>query len=118
MTQESITKFIQWLDDQQAKNHLSDHKLTQKAGISHTVISKARNGKLPKWEACSALAIALNVSPVEVFMAAGLLPDQPSFDAQFERIAIVYSSLSPERRHMLVRVALSLIDPISPKSGE
>jgi hypothetical protein len=118
MTKERTAEFIQWLDYQEVKNHLSDHMVTQKAGISHSVISKARNGKLPKWEACNALAMALNVDPVEVFIASGLLPDQPIFDEEFERIAKMYRSLSPERRRLRVRLALILIDPTSSKTEE
>ncbi len=113
MTQESATKFIQWLDYQLAENHLNSYKLSEKAGIAHTVISKARNGKLPKWEACNALATALNVSPVEVFIAAGLLPDQPEFDADFERVAIIYRTLSLEKRRLFIKLVQVLIDSSS-----
>jgi DNA-binding Xre family transcriptional regulator len=113
MLQDTVQTFISWLDAILSEKNLNCQKLTQKAGISHTVISKARNGKLPKWEACNALATALNVSPVEVFIAAGLLPDQPEFDADFERVAIIYRTLSLEKRRLFIELLQVLIDSSS-----
>lgn len=110
MSQDSVQIFNHWLDAILAEKHLNCHELTKKAGISHTVISKARHGKLPKWEACNALALALKVHPVEVFLAAGLLPPQPEFDGEFERLTMIYSSLSTQKRRLLINLIQVLTD--------
>jgi transcriptional regulator with XRE-family HTH domain len=113
MSQETVQIFNLWLDAILLEKHLNCQKLAKRAGISHTVISKARHGKPPKWEACNALAIALNVHPIEVFMAAGLLPPQPGFDVEFERLTIIYSSLSTKKRRLLINLLQALIDSTS-----
>jgi transcriptional regulator with XRE-family HTH domain len=113
MSQETVQIFNLWLDAILLEKHLNCQKLAKKAGISHTVISKARHGKPPKWEACNALAIALNVNPIEVFIAAGLLPPQPGFDVEFERLTIIYTSLSTKKRQLLINLLQVLIDSTS-----
>lgn len=84
MTLEITEAFLAWLDKQLAENHLTDTQLANKAGISHSVISKARKGTLPKWDACLAIAKALRVPEYEVFRVAGLLPTPSGYDAQME----------------------------------
>jgi len=110
MSQDNVQFFNLWLDAILAEKHLNCHELAKNAGISHTVISKARHGKLPKWEACSALALALKVHPVEVFFAAGLLPPQPEFDGEFERLTMIYKSLSTKKRRLLTNLVQVITD--------
>lgn len=110
MTQERTAAFIQWLDNQLAENHLTDHQLAKKAGISHSVISKARNGTLPKWEACVAIARALEVDPIEVFRAAGLVQPPPDLDPDFERLKSVYNKVPEKQRRLAVRLVRALVE--------
>ena len=74
MVIESQEVFILWLDQKLSSLNWSDYQLAKKAGISHSVISKARSSSPPKWDACLAISKALNVSPITVFRKAGLLP--------------------------------------------
>jgi transcriptional regulator with XRE-family HTH domain len=53
--------FIEWLDRELAERGWNDHQLAYHAGISHSVISKARRGTAPRWDACAAIAGALNI---------------------------------------------------------
>ncbi len=104
MTQEKTEAFIQWLDDRLAEDHLTDYQLAKKAGISHSVISKARKGILPKWNACIEIARALHADPVDVFRAAGLIQSPPDLDPDFERIKHIYSGLPNPQRKLALRL--------------
>ncbi len=112
MTLERTEAFLAWLDKQLAENHLTDTQLANKAGISHSVISKARKGILPKWDACVAIANALRVDEVEVFRAAGLLPLPPEMDADLERLRSACDQVPKNQRKRAYRVlrAISVED--------
>ena len=104
MTLERTEAFLAWLDKQLAENHLTDTQLANKAGISHSVISKARKGTLPKWDACVAIAKALKVDEMEVFRAAGLLPTPPEIDLDLERLRTACEQLPKNQRKMAYRI--------------
>jgi transcriptional regulator with XRE-family HTH domain len=110
MTQGRNEVFIQWLDKNLAENHLTDSQLSKKAKMSHSVLSKARNGILPKWEACAKIARALRVDPIEVFQAAGLVQLPRDLDSDFERLKFVYSSLPTNQRKLAIRLIDVLIE--------
>jgi len=94
--------FLAWLDEQESLRNWSDHEVAKHAGISHSVISRARSGMPPKWDACLAIANALDTSPVLVFRKAGLLPPQPETDEQFEQILYEAAQLTPEEQKELL----------------
>ena len=98
--------FISWLDQELSFRNWSDYQLAKKAGISHSVISKARSSSPPKWDACLAISKALNVSPITVFRKAGLLPhredDASSNEATLEDWIYLLQDL-PEREQNIVR---------------
>lgn len=104
MAQEKTEAFIQWLDDRLAEDHLTDFQLAKKAGISHSVISKARKGILPKWNACTEIARALRVDPIEIYRAAGLIQSPPDLDPDFERLKQIYSTLPTLQRKLPLRL--------------
>lgn len=96
--------FIEWLDHELDERNWNDFQLSRQAGISHSVISKARSGIPPKWEACEAIAMALKL-PVElVFRKAGLLnplDEDPGFEEWKHVLALL-----PERdRYELLKIA-------------
>jgi transcriptional regulator with XRE-family HTH domain len=106
MVIKSQEKFISWLDQELSSRNWSDYQLAKKAGISHSVISKARSSSPPKWDACLAISKALNVSPITVFRKAGLLPaskdDTSANKATFEDWIYLLQDL-PEREQNIVR---------------
>lgn len=110
MTDERTRIFLKWLDEELARNHLTDHQLAKLAGMSHSVFSRARKGFLPKWQACATIASALRVNPVVVFMAAGLIPQSPDLDTEFERLKYIYGSASQNNRKKIVKVAEIMVD--------
>lgn len=97
--------FIQWLDVQLRLNGWNDRQLALRAGLSHSVISKARSGILPRWEACVALAAALDVPAELVFRQAGLLPPQEAECAEVEELRLLLPRLLEEDRRELVQIA-------------
>ena len=69
-----MNDFIIWLDSELSIRGWTDYKLAKTAGFNHSVISRARMGVIPRWEACAGIAKAFEL-PVEiVFRKAGLLP--------------------------------------------
>ncbi len=108
MDQETVESFLKWLDSELAKENLSDSQFAAKAKLSHTVISKARRGKLPGWDACAKIAITFQMDPMEVFRIAGLLPKVPETTQELERLKYACEVLPQKYR----AVALRLIQAI------
>jgi hypothetical protein len=108
MEQENVELFLKWLDNELAKNNLSDSQFAAKAKVSHTVMSRARKVKLPKWEACLLIAEALHKDPLEVFRLAGLLPKIPDSTEELERLKFVCENLPQEYRAIAIRVIRAL----------
>jgi hypothetical protein len=103
--------FIQWIDEIEAAQGWTDNKWTTKAGLSASVLSRARQGVIPKWEACVALAEAAKRSPITAFRKAGLLPSGPDDEIRFEDWKYLLSQLSPEdqeemRQLFVMRIGL------------
>jgi transcriptional regulator with XRE-family HTH domain len=96
---------IDWLDRELAERGWNDHQLAQHAGISHSVISKARRGTMPRWDACAAIAAALNVPADLIFRQAGLLPPMPEEEAALLELRLLLPQLSPRDRLELVQIA-------------
>lgn len=85
--------FIAWLDQKLSDKGWTDYQLAKNANISHSVISKARSGTLPKWEACEKIAGALGV-PVELaFRKAGLLKQRDDIDETLEEANMLLAEL-------------------------
>ncbi len=74
MTEKANKEFIEWVNSVEKSHGWTDNKWTTKAGISASVLSRARQGIIPKWDACLALANAAHLSPITAFRKAGLLP--------------------------------------------
>ena len=108
MDQENIELFLKWLASELAKTNLSGYQFAVKAKMSHTVISKARKGKLPKWDACKSIAGALHLDPVEVFRLAGLLPKHQDSTEELDRLKFVCENLPEEYRAIAIRVIRAL----------
>lgn len=108
MDQENVELFLKWLDSELAKNNLSDYQFATKAKMSHTVISKARKGKLPKWEACVSIAKALRVDPIFVFRLAGLLPKIDETIEELNHLKFACESLPEQYRAIATRLINAL----------
>lgn len=97
--------FIEWLDQQLKPLGWSDHQLAKRAGISHSVVSKARAGIAPKWEACMAIAAALDLPAEIVFRRAGLLPEADDTCPELAELHALLVLLPEQDRRELVQIA-------------
>jgi transcriptional regulator with XRE-family HTH domain len=98
-------KFVQWLDQELARRGWSDNQLAKKAYISHSVLSKARRGTIPRWDACQGIASALNMPAEVVFRAAGLLPAVKDGAADLEEWQYLLDRLPEKDRYELLQIA-------------
>ncbi len=105
MVRKASNKFLPWLDEKLQQKGWSDHQLAKRAGISHSVISKARNSlQPPGWEACAAIAKALNLPQAEVLIVAGWLPEPPNYSSERDEWMALYDILTPEQRQKLKEI--------------
>lgn len=110
MTQGRTEIFIEWLDNKLTEAHLTDSQLAKRADMSHSVLSKARKGILPSWNACIKIARGFRIDPIEVFRAAGLVLTPSDLDADFERLKIVYDLLPNKKRKLAVKLISVLVE--------
>ena len=110
MTQERKHPFIVWVDEIESALTWTDNKWTTNAGISASVLTRARQGVLPKWEACLALANAANKSPITAFRKAGLLPPGPDEEINFEDWQYLLVQMTPEERDEMREIFIMKID--------
>jgi transcriptional regulator with XRE-family HTH domain len=94
--------FFQWLDARLHDADLTDYALAQKAGITHSVISRARSGQQGiGYEAGVAIAQALDLPPEIVLRKLELLPPA-----------------GPNRRSVLIDEMLSVFPDLSDADQE
>lgn len=99
---ERIEQFTAWLDSEMQLRGLTDAALAKRGGFSKSVISKARAGNIPGWEACKSIAAGLNLPAEIVLRAAGHLPQIPQPDQQQQELDHLYRQAMPEiRRNIL-----------------
>ncbi len=100
--QQQINIFLEWVDEIEEKMGWTDNKWTTTAGISASVLNRARHdGIIPKWDACVALAEAAKISPILAFRKAGLLPPGPEEHAQFSDWQYLLAQLPDEDQEMI-----------------
>lgn len=87
-------EFIAWLDDVLARLGMSDHEFSQVAKVGHSVISRARAGTGPGYEACTKMATAAGVAPEMVMRLAGLLPQPPEWTPGADEMASLFGQMS------------------------
>jgi transcriptional regulator with XRE-family HTH domain len=97
MSQKNSAGFLEWLDKILLQRGITDSQLAKQAGISHTVISKARSGLQPiGWEACTAIAKALEIPQSDVLIIAGHLERPPAYVEGKAEWDALYDKLSTE----------------------
>jgi transcriptional regulator with XRE-family HTH domain len=76
--------FAEWLLEEMGRKNMSQQTLAQKSGITPAQISRVITGQRGLGEkSLTAIAHALNISPITIFRKAGLLPEggeQVSFE--------------------------------------
>jgi transcriptional regulator with XRE-family HTH domain len=117
MKQEEIERFQNWLQEELDLRNITPNKLAQKAGISHSVFSRVREGKLPKWQTCAKIAAALDVDPAEVFRAASLLTPLSEKEEFWNKISYMYYRMPPEKKQLVIHILKGFAE-LSKTKGE
>ena len=88
-------EFTTWLREEVEGRGWTFRELGRRAGLSSGAISKVMTGTTePTWEFCDKIARAMEMSAVDVFRQAGLLPPIPEArEREFERITDMLASL-------------------------
>ena len=99
--------FFDWFDECLRFKGWSDRQLASHAGISPSVISKARNRvKGIGWDAAVAIATALEVEPEVVFTKLGLKKENPRVEGPaLSEMMSLFGSLSDEDQEEMIQMA-------------
>lgn len=98
--------FWEWLDPLIEKHGPSERKFAEKVGIAASVISKARSNTQPiGWDALKLISDFVGVQPENVFRLAGLLPNKPDWEPEFDEWVGVFQDLPEEDRAELIALA-------------
>jgi transcriptional regulator with XRE-family HTH domain len=107
---EKVNKFLAWLNIQLDAKGWSDYQLAKKAGIAHSVLSKARSGVRPiGWDACVSIAEALDLPPELVLQEAGHLPERKNAGPTLEEANFKLSKLPEWQQKMVLRMIDSIL---------
>ena len=109
--------FWDWFDGKQSDRDLNDVGVAKIAGISHSVISKARNDMQPiGFESLIKIARAFNDDPVMVLQLAGLLPTEDRggkrIDARDARWLSFLDGLSNDEKDRVMRIVERIVKEI------
>lgn len=104
-----MSAFSDWLYSQMQAKGWSQSDLARHAGVTRTAVSDVLSGRRKAGnELCSAIALALQIPPEEVFRAAGILKTKPN-DPWIERMAYRLSNLAESRRNLAEKLIDSLL---------
>jgi transcriptional regulator with XRE-family HTH domain len=90
--------FSEWLLEEMGRKNMSQQSLAQKSGITPAQISRVISGQRGLGEkSLTAIARALNISPITIFRKAGLLPEGGD-KVKFEDWEYLLSKLTPDEQ--------------------
>lgn len=91
--------FSEWLQSEMGRKNMSQQTLAQKSGITPAQISRIITGQRGLGEkSLTAIAHALNISPITIFRKAGLLPPEGGETTKFEDWEYLLSQLTPDEQ--------------------
>jgi transcriptional regulator with XRE-family HTH domain len=91
--------FAKWLQERMELKGYNQAELARRAGVSRAAINGVLTGsRNPGNDLCSAVAKALNIRPEIVFRAAGILPNQPGMDEDYEELKHLFSQMTDEEQ--------------------
>ena len=102
--------FVKWLDREIQQRGLTDADLAKRGGFGQAVISKARSGVVPGWDACVGIAKALGLPAEFVFRQAGHLPPLPGLDTVKVEMDQLWSLASLEQRQQVLEFLRFLVE--------
>lgn len=111
------TRLVNWIEEQLRLRDWRPADLARAAGVRDSTISRILNGNAKAGpELCSAMAEALDVSPVEVFRIAELLPASAGMVSELTQneaeMITLYRQLSPENRAYALHFLRGFVDQV------
>lgn len=98
--------FTDWVTSEYQRRGWSMRQLAQKMGYSHGTVSLVLGNKQPiTWEFCAGVAKAFQLSAIEVFRRAELLPRAPDIA---DTIDALLPELDEEDQRVLLRITRAL----------
>jgi transcriptional regulator with XRE-family HTH domain len=98
-------KFGEWLSREREKRGWSQTELADRSGLRRQIISKTETGvSTPALETVVALADALEISPVVILRAMGLLPPGTSDQIRFEDWQFILDKLPEDQQEELYQI--------------
>lgn len=110
--------FRDWIIEELEKQGWSQSVLARKAGISRQAVSDYINQRRkPDNEALKGIAHAFRLPQETVFRAAGILPNHPGTDEDFEELKHLFNQMSDEEQLEFLAIGRVKID-LRTKRGE
>jgi transcriptional regulator with XRE-family HTH domain len=110
--------FTSWLNSELDKQGWTQSELARRAGLSRGTLSNITSGsKGVGEETCRAIARAFNIPPETVFRAAGILPNHPGTDEDFEELKHLFNQMTDEEQLEFLAMGRLKID-LRAKRGE
>jgi transcriptional regulator with XRE-family HTH domain len=101
--------FSAWLNAEMKKQGLSQSDLSRKSGLHRAIISKmclAQSDPLPK--TLIKIAKGLGLSSEEVFVAAGVLPENKE-DPRMLKVSHLFGMLNPAKQETAIRIIEAMV---------
>ena len=97
--------FIEWLNKERNARYWTFNELARQAGLSSAAVSMVMSGQRnPGTDFCEGVARAFNLPPADVMRRAGILPQIPEEDAQFEVVRNLFNQLTSEDQERVVTI--------------
>jgi transcriptional regulator with XRE-family HTH domain len=110
--------FIAWLEGMLKKENWTRAELARRANINQSTLSMIYNGyREPGNDVCYAIAAAFGIPTETVFRAAGILPNQPGTDEDFEELKHLFNQMTDEEQEEFLATGRLKID-LRNKRGE
>ncbi len=103
--------FAELLTKKMDREHWTQADLARAAGLGPATVYRilTETNRRPKPESCLGIAKALNISPIIVYRAAGLLPPEPDFP-ELEELNITVAQLPEQQRQVIVATAKVMLE--------
>ncbi len=95
----TIIEFSDWLENILKEKNLNGNKLAVLSGLDRGIISRALNRqRMPSPESLIAMATALEIPVVDIFVAAGYIPPSPPESQKRGLLDHMFAALPEEKK--------------------
>ena len=101
-----MIEFVEWLRRMMEENQISQAELSRRSGLSASQVSKIYNGLSETSEdGYVAIARGLQIPPITVLRAAGIVPKEPEYIPLIDEWNAVFYDLTQEDRQEILEIA-------------